>query len=323
MKVLITGAAGMIGRKLTARLAADGHLGERPIERLILQDVVPPEPAGSASVHAFDLTDKGAVAHVLEGRPDVIYHLAAVLSGEAESDFDKGFRVNVEGTRALLEAIREIGDGYCPRVVFSSTIAVFGKPFPTTIGDDFLSAPLTSYGTEKAMCELMLSDYSRRGFVDGIGIRLPTICVRPGKPNKAASGFWSNIIREPLNGEEAILPVSEDVRHWFASPRSAIDFLVRAAALDTGQLGDRRNLSMPGLSVTVGEQIAALRRIAGDNVAGRIKREPDETIHRIIAGWPERFDPRRAIALGFRAESSFDEIIRIHIEDELGSEFAR
>jgi nucleoside-diphosphate-sugar epimerase len=250
-------------------------------------------------------------------RPDVIFHLAAVLSGEAESDFEKGYHVNLENTRALFEAIRLAGDDYKPRVVFTSTIAVFGKPFPPTIDDDFLCAPLTSYGTAKAMAELMLSDYSRRGYLDGIGIRLPTICVRPGKPNKAASGFYSNIIREPLNGQEAILPVPETIRHWFASPRSAVSFLLHAAKLDTAQLGDRRNLNMPGLSCTVGEQIEALERVAGSNVTSLIKREPDETILRIIEGWPENFNTVRANALGFQAETTFDEIIRIHIEDEL------
>jgi nucleoside-diphosphate-sugar epimerase len=198
---------------------------------------------------------------------------------------------------------------------------VFGAPFPDAIGDEFLTAPLTSYGTQKAIGELLLSDYSRRGFFDGVGIRLPTICVRPGKPNKAASGFFSNIIREPLNGEEAVLPVPDDVMHWHASPRSAVGFLIHAATLDTGRLGARRNLTMPGVAATVTEQIAALRKVAGDNAAKRIRREPDPTIANIVAGWPRRFDARRARELGFAAERSFEEIIRIHIEDELGGRF--
>lgn len=180
-----------------------------------------------------------------------------------------------------------------------------------------------SYGTQKAIGELLLADYTRRGFVDGVGIRLPTICVRPGKPNKAASGFFSNIIREPLNGEEAVLPVSEDVRHSHATPRSAVNFLIRAATIDGAELGARRNLTMPSVSVTVAEQIDALRRIAGEGVVARIRREPDETITRIVAGWPRRFETKRAEALGFRAETSFDEIIRTHIEDELGGNFVR
>src|SRR5262249_58673560 len=189
---------------------------------------------------------------------------------------------------------------------------------PEVIGDDFLTAPLTSYGTQKAIGELLLADYTRRQFFDGVGLRLPTICIRPGKPNKAASGFFSNILREPLIGEEAVLPVSEDVRHWHASPRAAIGFLIRAGSMDLEPLGARRTLSMPGLSATVGEQIAALRRVAGDKVATLIRREPDPVIAKIVAGWPHAFDARRATALGFTAETSFDEIIRVHIEDELG-----
>ncbi len=185
-----------------------------------------------------------------------------------------------------------------------------------------LRTPLTSYGTQKAIGELLLSDYSRKGVFDGVGIRLPTICVRPGRPNKAASGFFSNIIREPLAGHEAVLPVSEDVRHWHASPRSAVGFLLHAATMDTATIGPRRTLTMPGLSCTVGEQIAALRRVAGDKVVARIRREPDETIVRIVAGWPRNFDPQRALALGFRAEATFDEIIRVHLEDELGGRIA-
>ncbi len=285
----------------------------------------PEMPATSIVVKsiASDLLYGLSIRRAVAARPDVIFHLAAVLSGEAEANMRKGYRVNLDGTRLLFESIREIGDGYTPRVVFTSTIAVFGKPFPAAIDDDYILSPLTSYGTAKAMCEMMLSDYSRRGYLDGIGIRLPTICVRPGKPNKAASGFYSNIIREPLIGEEAVLPVPETIRHWFASPRSAIDFLVQAATLDTQPLADRRNLSMPGLSATVGEQIEALRKIAGPSAVARIRREPDDAILRIIEGWPENFNTERANALGFKAETSFEEIIRIHIEDELGGHIAK
>ncbi|MGC2082671.1 MAG: NAD-dependent epimerase, partial [Bradyrhizobium sp.] len=201
-------------------------------------------------------------------------------------------------------------------------IAVFGAPFPDAIGDEFFHTPLLSYGTQKAIGELLLADYSRRGFFEGVGIRLPTICIRPGTPNKAASGFFSNILREPLAGHEAVLPVSEDVRHWHATPRSAVGFLLHAATMDTGKIGPRRNLTMPGLSATVGEQIAALKRVAGDKVAARIKRLPDPFIVGIVAGWPRNFDASRARALGFTTEEhSFDDIIRIHIEDELGGNF--
>jgi D-erythronate 2-dehydrogenase len=249
-------------------------------------------------------------------RPDVIFHLAAVVSGEAEADFEKGYRVNLDGTRNLLEAIREL-EGYRPRLVFTSSIAVFGAPLPDPIGDDWRVAPLTSYGTQKAIVELLLADYTRRGFVDGIGLRLPTITVRPGRPNLAASGFFSSIIREPLNGREAVLPVPETVRHWHASPRSAVGFLLHAAELDTSQLGQERALTMPGVSVTVAEQIESLRRAGGDEAVRLIRREPDVTIARIVQGWPRGFDPRRARELGFRAETSFDEIVQAYVEDDL------
>lgn len=316
----------MVGRKLLARLAKDGQLNGKAISQVTLHDVVPAEsPAGAsfkASVAVSDLSTPGEAAKLVASRPDVIFHLAAIVSGEAEADFEKGYRINFDGTRELFEAIRKVGGGYCPRLVFTSSIAVYGAPFPEAIGDEFFHTPLTSYGTQKAIGELLLSDYSRRGFFDGVGIRLPTICVRPGKPNKAASGFFSNIIREPLAGQEAILPVSEDVRHWHASPRSAVNFLVHAAGLKAEALGPRRNLSMPGLSVTVGQQIEALRKVAGDGVVKRIRREPDPTIIRIVAGWPRNFDPQRAVALGFKAESSFEDIIRVHIADELGGTFA-
>ena len=220
-----------------------------------------------------------------------------------------------------MEAIRAEGD-YRPKLVFASSIAVFGAPFPEAIPDDFFHTPLTSYGTQKAIAELLIADYARRGFLHGIAIRLPTIVVRPGKPNRAASGFFSSIIREPLAGEEAILPVEESVRHWYASPRAAVGFLLHAASLAGPQLGARIGLTMPGVCCTVGEEIAALRRIAGDRVAARIRRERDPMIMRIVEGWPRRFDARRAIALGFRAEDSFDEIIRAHIDDELGGRVA-
>jgi D-erythronate 2-dehydrogenase len=325
MHILIIGAAGMVGSKLTARLVKDGTLGDKPIDKATLVDVVAPAKPADAPFDvetlAADLAGTGVAASLVAARPDVIFHLAAIVSGEAEADFDKGYRVNLDGTRRLFDAIQAFSNHYTPRVVFTSSIAVFGAPFPDAIPDDFHHTPLTSYGTQKAIGELLLADYTRRGFMDGIGIRLPTICVRPGKPNKAASGFFSNIIREPLAGKEAVLPVSEDVRHWHASPRAAVNFLVHAATIDGAKVGPRRNLTMPGVSATVGEQIAALRKVAGDNVVKRIRVEPDETIVRIVAGWPRNFAPERAPALGFRAESSFEEIIRIHIEDELAGDF--
>jgi nucleoside-diphosphate-sugar epimerase len=327
MHILITGAAGMIGRKLIARLVKDGGLNGRAIDRLTLTDIVAPEAptgfAGKVENRAEDLPAPGVADKLLAGRPDVVFHLAGVVSGEAEVDLPKGYRVNLDGTRAVLEAIRAIGDGYKPRVVFTSSIAVFGAPFPHAIPDEFHLTPLTSYGAQKVMCEQLLSDFTRKGILEGVGIRLPTIAVRPGKPNRAASGFFSGIIREPLNGDAAVLPVAETVTHTHASPRSAVGFLIHAAGLPRDAVEPRINLTMPGVCVTVAEQIAALRRVAGDNVAARIRREPDALIERIVAGWPQRFDPKRATALGFRAESSFDEIIRVHIEEDRGGSFVR
>jgi D-erythronate 2-dehydrogenase len=321
MHILILGAAGMVGRKFLGRLARDGGLGGKEVAKVTAHDVVPAvKPAGAGfafEARTGDFAVPGAAEALIAGRPDLILHLAAIVSGEAEADFDKGYRINLDGTRMLLEAIRKTGDGYKPRVVFTSSIAVFGAPFPDAIGDEFHTTPLTSYGAQKAIGELLLADYSRRGFLDGIGIRLPTICVRPGAPNKAASGFFSNIIREPMAGKEAVLPVGEDVMHWHASPRSAVGFLMHAATMDLARLGWRRNLSMPGLAATVGEQIAALRKVAGEKAVKLIRREPDETIIRIVAGWPRNFAVKRAAELGFRAESSFEEIVRVHLEDEL------
>ena len=308
----------MLGRKLAERLARDGTLGGEPIERLSLADIVQPaSPTHGGEAVVADMAEPGVAAKLVASRPDVVFHLAAVVSGEAEADFEKGYRVNLDGTRALFDAVRAI-EGYCPRVVFASSIAVFGPPFPDEIGDEFCTAPMTSYGTQKAMCELLLNDYSRRGFLDGVGIRLPTVCVRPGAPNRAASGFFSGIIREPLNGQEAVLPVPDDVRHWHASPRAAVEFLVRAALLEGGRLGQRRCLTMPGVSATVAEQIEALAAVAGEDATRLIRREPDESVRSIVANWPRSFDAERALALGFEVESSFEEIIRVYIDDELG-----
>jgi len=315
MHVAVTGAAGMIGRKLVARLGDDGRLGDAELERLTLVDVEAPDPPPSGESFAGDLADPATAQRLVDGRPDVIVHLAAVVSGEAEADFDKGYRVNLDGTRALLEAVRAAG--YAPRLVLASSIAVFGAPLPTPIPEDFATLPLTSYGTQKAIDELLLADYSRRGFVDGVGIRLPTICIRPGAPNKAASGFFSNILREPLVGKEAVLPVPETVRHWHASPRSAVGFCLRAATVDTELIGPRRTLSMPGLSATVGEQIEALRRVGGEAAVRLIRHEPDPQIMEMVGNWAAALDASRAERLGFVAETSFDEIIRVHLEDEL------
>jgi D-erythronate 2-dehydrogenase len=305
MHVLITGAAGMIGRKLLDRLSRDGGLNGKSIDKLTLTDIVPPEAAKGLATKVVqktaDLAAPGVAEDLVKDRPDVIFHLAAIPSGGSETDFEAGYRANLDGTRNLLEAIRKIGDGYKPKVIYTSSIAVYGAPFPPSIPDDFILTPLTSYGAHKVICETLLADYNRRGFLEGVGVRLCGITVRPGKPNLAASGFYSGIIREPLAGLEATLPVAEATTNTHASPRAAA----------------RHAYSW----CTVGEQLAALRRVAGDRVADRVKHQPDPFIMKIVEGWPSRFDCTRARELGFTAESSFDEIIRVHIDDDLGGTF--
>lgn len=317
MRILILGGAGMVGRRLVEALVANGELGGRKIDAIHSFDVVEGGVSSPlVSTSAGDIADAGTISSLVAARPDVIFHLASIVSGEAEVEFEKGYRINLAGMQNLLEAIRLASDEYRPRLVFTSSIAVFGAPFEEPIRDTFLHAPLTSYGTQKAICELLLSDYSRKGFVDGVGIRLPTIVVRPGKPNKAASGFFSGIIREPLAGLEAVLPVGDDVRHWVASPAAAVGFLLHAATLDTVVLGDRRSLTMPGLSITVGEMVETLRQIAGDETAALIKREPDAAIGKIVAGWPRYFSAERAKSAGFVADTDFAAIVKAHIADE-------
>jgi nucleoside-diphosphate-sugar epimerase len=320
MHVLITGAAGMIGRKITERLLGNPEIGGHEVTKLTLHDIVAPEaqPTAQTSIRPIvgDLSDQRLIERLVAEKPDIVMHLAAIVSGEAEADFDKGYAVNFDGTRFLFDAVRL--QNHRPRVIFASSIAVYGAPFPEPIPDDFHLTPLTSYGTQKAVGEFILNDYTRRGFFDGIGLRLPTICVRPGKPNKAASGFFSNIIREPLKGEEARLPVPETVRHWHASPRAAVGFFLHAASMDLTKVGPRRCLTLPGVAATVGEQIEALRKVAGEKAVKLIRREPDPTVERIVAGWPTSFEAKRSRALGFKADDSFEAIIRAHIEDEHG-----
>ena len=320
MRVLIIGGGGMVGQKLAWKISREG-LGGQDADVLLADLVFPPEGAPASEQMTVDLADPATGPKLAALRADVIYLLASIVSGESESNFELGWRVNHWGSWNILEAIRAehlISNGaYVPRLVFTSSIAVFGPPFPEQIGDEFLCAPQTSYGAQKTCVEMMVGDMSRRGFFDGLSLRLPTICVRPGKANLAASSFFSGIIREPLNGLPAKLPVSDSVRHWHASPRAAAGFLAHAADVDTELLGGRRALNLPGVSCTVAEQIEALRDIAGDEVVALIKPEPDETIMRIVGGWPRDFAPDRARDLGFRAEENFHEIIRTYIEDDL------
>ncbi len=322
--VLITGAAGMIGRKLTERLVREPRIGGKPIDLVTLHDVVePPEPKKGSfktKIRTGDLSLPGEASAAVADSPDVIFHLAGVVSGEAETDFEKGYSVNIDGTRFLFEAIR--AREFVPRVVFTSSVAVFGGPFDGPVTDDFHLTPHTSYGAAKAIGEQLLADYSRRGFFDGVGIRLPAITVRPGKPNKAASGFFSGIIREPLAGQQAMLPVSEDLLHSHASPRAAVNYLLHAATLKKDDLDLRPNITMPSVACTIAEQIEALRKVGGDKAVARIERVRDTLVERIVAGWPHRFETKRALDLGFVPDKDFDEIVAIHVEDELGGKVA-
>jgi nucleoside-diphosphate-sugar epimerase len=324
MKILVTGAGGMIGRKLVERLVADKSLGGTPIQSLTLVDIVePPVPAGAPKDTrpiVADFSEKGVAATLIRDRPDVIFHLAAIVSGDAEANFEKGYKINFNGSWALFEAIRQESEKsfYRPRFVFASSLAVFGPPFPDSIPDSFATTPTSSYGTQKAMTELLLADYSRKGYLDGVGVRLPTICIRPGKPNKAASSFFSGILREPLAGQEAPLPVGDDVRHWFASPRAAVGFFITAATIDTSSLGPRRSMTMPGVSATVGEEIEALRKAAGEKAVALIKRVDDPFVAKIVLGWAGRYDAQLASSMGFSAEKNFDEIIKVYQQDEMG-----
>ena len=321
MKILIMGGAGMIGQKLLNLILKKEEINNEKISEITLFDIIdapyPQDAMISIKSTSGDISDEKVSKNLVSSRPDIIFHLAAIVSGQAEQEFDLGWNINAKGSWGLFEAIRQQGENYCPRLIFTSSIAVFGAPFPEKIPDDFFTTPLTSYGAQKAISELLLADYSRKNMVDGVSIRLPTICVRPGKPNLAASGFFSGIIREPLNGQEAILPVNTDVRHWHATPRAAAGFLIHAAEIDSSKLNDRITLNMPGLSVTVQEQIDALQSVAGSDVVKLIKHQPDPTIQKIVSGWARDFDTRRSIELGFKAETSFEEIIKTYIEDDL------
>ena len=326
MKILVTGAGGMIGRKLVERLAKDKSLNDKAIEAVTLVDVVDsPIPDGAPAQINFkaivsDFSEKGVAATLMHERPDVIFHLAAIVSGDAEANFEKGYKINFNGTWAMLEAVRLEGERapYKPRFVFASTLAVYGPPFPDPVPDELALTPSSSYGTQKAMTELLLADYSRKGYLDGVGVRLPTICIRPGKPNAAASSFFSGILREPLNGREALLPVGDELRHWFASPRAAVGFFIHAASIDTAPLGSRRSMTMPGVSATVGEEIEALRKAAGEDAVNLIKRTSDPFISKIVQGWAGRYTARLAGEMGFTAEKNFDQIIKVYQQDEMG-----
>jgi nucleoside-diphosphate-sugar epimerase len=326
MKILITGGGGMLGQKLIAGLAKVGSFNGKKIESVTVVDAYKQSQALDGfdfkiTSKIVDITDRAECDAMIAEKPDVIFHLAAIVSGEAESDFEKGYRVNVDGMRNLFEAIRLISNDYCPRVVFTSSVAVYGGPYLEVADDNFILQPATSYGVQKAIGELLLNDYSRRGFFDGVGLRIPTLCVRPGLPNSAASGVFSNIIREPLMGIEATLTAGKDASMIFTSPRSAVGFLIHAAQMDTSGLGARRSLMMPGIYATLGDEIDALRRVAGEKIVGFIKEEIDPFVQEMLKSWNfPKFDAKRARSLGFTCEDSFDELIKTHIADELGGQ---
>jgi len=321
MKVLILGAGGMIGQKLAHNIARNGLGGET--SELILHDIVKPRWSGARNPTRLtgDIAASETTKMLAALKPDIIFFLAAIVSSDAEAKFKTGWDVNARGAWNLLEALREQHENangtYRPKIVFTSSLAVFSGPYPAAIGDDFHNAPRSSYGAQKSVVELLISDYSRKGYVDGLSIRLPTICVRPGKPNLAASSFYSSIIREPLNGKQAILPVPDTLRHWFASPTTAIGFLKHAAMLDFNRLNGRRALNMPGVSCTISDQIEALRRIAGNQAVKLIIRKPNPDIANIVMDWPEKFNPQCALKLGFRSDRDFDAIIQNYIDTEL------
>jgi nucleoside-diphosphate-sugar epimerase len=323
MHVLITGGGGFIGRKLAAALLRAGTVTgadgvARRIERITLFDSVAAAglPRDSpVELVVGDITDPGAVERVAAGA-DLVWHLAAVVSAAAEADFGLGYRVNVDGTRLLLEALRATGRR--PRVVFASSLAVYGGDMPAVVTDDFHLTPQSSYGTQKAIGELLVADYSRKGFVDGRSLRLPTIVVRPGKPNQAASTFASSIIREPLAGAVAVCPVRRDTAIFILSPRRVIEALMRAMQLPESAWGRNRTLALPGITVTVDTMVDALARVAGAAAADRIRWEPDPAIQHIVETWPVRAEAGRARSMGFTDDGTFDAILLAHIEDELG-----
>jgi nucleoside-diphosphate-sugar epimerase len=323
MRVVITGGAGFLGKKLALALLARGTLigGDGTVQSLseiTLFDVVEPEGLlrdPRLAVRTGDIGDAAQVREVIGDNAAGVFHLAAVVSANAEQDFDLGYRVNLDGTRNVLEACRRLAAP--ARLVFASSVAVYGGDMPDVLDDGTILTPQTSYGTQKAMGELMVSDYSRKGFVDGRALRLPTIVVRPGKPNLAASTFASSIIREPLVGEEVVCPVERDAEMYILSPRRVIESLIHGFELPEEALRPVRMLTLPGITVSVGQMVEALRQVAGDQAVERIRWEPNPTIQRIVAGWPRRFDAQRARELGFKADADMVEIIDAHVEDEL------
>ena len=329
MKIVITGGAGFLGQRLARTLLQRGTLvgpsgAEEPIDTIVVLDTVTPEPAVTTDprlhVATGDITDRATLAQVIDDRTSSVFHFAAVVSAAAEADFDLGMRINLHGTLAVLEACRALP--HSPRLVFTSSIASFGGPLPAVVDDTIPQTPQTSYGAQKAIGELLVHDYSRKNFVDGRAVRLPTIVVRPGKPNRAASSFASSIIREPLTGLEAVCPVSPETRLAILSPRQAVAAFIRAHDLPAAAFEHTRSLIVPGLSVQVSDMVAALQRAAGAQAVQHIRWQPDAEIQRIISSWPGAFTSPRALRLGFQADANMDAIVQAFIEDDLPAQRA-
>src|SRR5499427_9624047 len=327
MKIVITGGAGFLGRRLAHTLLQQGTLvgpsgTEEPIDTLVVLDTVIPEPLVTTDarlqVATGDITDRATLTQVIDARTTSVFHFAAVVSAAAEADFDLGMRINLHGTLAVLEACRALP--HPPRLVFTSSIASFGGPLPAVVDETTPQTPENSYGTQKAIGELLVNDYGRKGFVDGRAVRLPTIVVRPGTPNRAASSFASSIIREPLTGLEAVCPVSPETRLAILSPRQAVAAFIRAHNLPTAAFEHTRSLIVPGLSVQVSDMVTALQRTAGVQAVQHIRWQPDAEIQRIISSWPGAFTSPRALRLGFQADASMDAIVQAFIEDDLPSQ---
>ncbi|CDL81673.1 D-erythronate dehydrogenase [Xenorhabdus szentirmaii] len=309
MKIIITGGAGFIGSQLALALLENDY--GINFERLVLTDIQCPTPAINdprVQCLALDLTQPGAAEKLIDTESDVLFHLAAIVSSHAEQDFDSGMSANFDVTRRLLEAARAQNPSL--KFIFTSSLAVFGGELPEIVTEHCATHPQSSYGTQKAMCELMINDYSRKGYVDGRILRLPTISVRPGKPNKAASSFVSGMIREPLHGEKSVCPVSRDLLLWLSSPETVIRNLIHAMQISGEQFVFSRIVNLPGISVTVQEMLNALKEVAGQEVMDLIHFEPDENINRIVSSWPGNFDIRHSLALGFSVDSTFSDIIR-------------
>lgn len=314
MKVLITGGGGFLGYRLARSILARGQLAGQPVTGITIFDTTFPAITDPRLERVVgDASESGAVARAMDANTGVIFHLAAVVSGGAEADFDLGTRVNLDGTRNVLEACRRLATP--PRLVYTSSVAAFGGDLPAILDDSTTPNPQTSYGAQKVIGEYLISDYSRKGFLDGRSLRLPTIVVRPGKPNLAASSFASSVIREPLNGEACVCPVPATTGVWLLSPSRVIDAFIHACELPSAAWGTKRSINLPGITVTVGEMIASLRRLAGDAVASRVSFVSDARIQSIVETWPTRFRTDRASAMGFRADSDVDSVIRAHIEE--------